>query len=57
MATDSDAAGGDGTLVHDCAKHQIQVIAGACPMMYGPGADFAHRCMRWMLKLTGGLPK
>ena len=34
----------------------ISVIAGACPMMFGPGADFGHTCMRWFLKLTGGLP-
>jgi hypothetical protein len=32
------------------------VIAGACPMMFGPDADFGHTCMRWFLKLTGGLP-
>jgi predicted CoA-binding protein len=38
-------------------KHGMTVIAGACPMMYGPGADFGHRCMRWMLGITGGLPK
>jgi uncharacterized protein len=40
-----------------CQEHGIGVIAGACPMMYGPGADFGHRCMRWLLGLTGGLPK
>ena len=40
-----------------CKQHGISVIAGACPMMYGPGADFGHTCMRWMLGLTGGLPK
>jgi hypothetical protein len=28
------------------------LIAGACPMMYGPGADVGHRCMRWVPKLT-----
>jgi len=39
-----------------CDEHDISVIAGACPMMYGEGADFGHRCMRWFLKLTGGLP-
>jgi uncharacterized protein len=39
-----------------CRQHDISVIAGACPMMYGDGADFGHRCMRWILKLTGGLP-
>ena len=40
-----------------CREHGIGVIAGACPMMYGPGADFGHRCMRWLLGVTGGLPK
>jgi predicted CoA-binding protein len=39
-----------------CRQHDINVIAGACPMMFGPGADLGHTCMRWLLKLTGGLP-
>ena len=39
-----------------CRQRGITVIAGACPMMFLPGADVGHRCMRWMLKLTGGLP-
>ena len=39
-----------------CREHGITVIEGACPMMYGEGVDFGHRCMRWMLGLTGGLP-
>jgi len=39
-----------------CLQHDISVIAGACPMMYGAGADFGHTCMRWILRLTGGLP-
>ena len=42
--------------VEYCRQHDIIVIAGACPMMYGDGVDFGHACMRWMLKLTGGLP-
>jgi len=42
--------------VEYCRQHDIRVIAGACPMMYGAGADFGHRCMRRILKLTGGLP-
>lgn len=42
--------------VEYCRAHDISVIAGACPMMFGPGVDFGHACMRWMLKLTGGLP-
>ncbi len=40
--------------VEYCRLHNISVIAGACPMMYG--GDFGHTCMRWLLKLTGGLP-
>ena len=39
-----------------CREHDIRVIAGACPMMFGSGVDIGHTCMRWMLKLTGGLP-
>ena len=42
--------------VEYCRQHDISVIAGACPMMYGDHVDFGHTCMRWMLKLTGGLP-
>ena len=42
--------------VEYCRQHDIRVIAGACPMMYGASADFGHTCMRWILRLTGGLP-
>jgi len=42
--------------VEYCRQHEISVIAGGCPMMYGDGVDFGHACMRWLLKLTGGLP-
>ena len=42
--------------VEYCRQHDISVIAGACPMMYGAGVDFGHTCIRWILKLTGGLP-
>ena len=42
--------------VEYCRQHDISVIAGACPMMYGAGVDVGHACMRWMLRLTGGLP-
>ena len=40
-----------------CKEKGIPVIAGACPMMYCKPVDFAHRCMRGILGLTGGLPK
>ena len=42
--------------VEFCRQHDISVIAGACPMMFGPGVDFGHTCLRLFLKLTGGLP-
>ena len=42
--------------VEYCRQHDISVIAGACPMMYGAGVDFGHACMRWILRRTGGLP-
>jgi predicted CoA-binding protein len=41
--------------VEYCRSHDISVIAGACPMMFGDGVDFGHKCMRWVLELTGGL--
>ncbi len=40
-----------------CRRNEITVIAGGCPRMFLPGADLGHRCMRWVLNLTGGLPK
>lgn len=43
--------------VEYCRQHNISLIAGACPLMYGEGADFGHMCMRWMLRFTGKLPK
>jgi predicted CoA-binding protein len=40
-----------------CRENGITVIAGACPMMYCAPVDFGHKCMRWMMKVTGGLPQ
>jgi hypothetical protein len=52
---------GEGSVSGDAVafsrEHQITVIAGGCPMMFLPGADVGHKCMRWVLSLTGGLPK
>jgi hypothetical protein len=39
-----------------CRQHDIKVIAGGCPMMYGDGVDFGHKCMRFVLGLQGKLP-
>jgi uncharacterized protein len=40
-----------------CREHSIRLIGGACPMMYVAPVDFGHRCMAWMMKMTGGMPK
>ncbi len=40
-----------------CHENGITVIAGGCPMMFCEPVDIAHKCMRWVLNLTGGLPK
>lgn len=40
-----------------CREHGIRVIPGGCPMMFCEPVDFGHKCMRWISKLTGGLPK
>lgn len=39
-----------------CDEHDISVIPGACPMMYGPHVDLGHACMRGVMRLTGKLP-
>ncbi len=46
-----------GRAVDFCRENGITAIAGGCPMMFIPTADIAHRCMRWILNLTAGLPK
>ncbi|MFQ5605644.1 MAG: CoA-binding protein [bacterium] len=43
--------------VQFCRENDIAVIPGGCPMMFCEPVDFGHKCMRWMLNLTGGLPK
>ena len=40
-----------------CRQHDISVIPGACPMMFGSGVDFGHRCIRWIQRLRGRLPQ
>lgn len=38
-------------------ENGITVIDGACPMMFCEPVDFGHKCIRWVMGLTGGLPK
>lgn len=40
-----------------CDDNDITVIPGGCPMMFCEPVDFGHKCMRWVLRLTGGLPR
>lgn len=42
--------------VEYCRTHDISVIAGACPMMFGEGVDFGHKCMKWYMNFTGTMP-
>ncbi len=37
-----------------CRENNITVIAGGCPMMF---FDTGHKCMKWVLGVTGRLPK
>ncbi len=34
----------------------MTVIAGGCPLMYDPTADFGHKCMRWIVGIAGKAP-
>ena len=38
-------------------QHDIEVIAGGCPLMFGPTSDPAHQVMRFVLTLTGKVPR
>lgn len=40
-----------------CREKGVRVIPGGCPMMFCGPVDVGHKCIRWMLKLTGGLPR
>ena len=37
--------------------HGLSVIHTGCPMMYYSPVDFGHKCMRWVLQLTGKIPR
>ena len=44
------------TTVNFCKENNISIIAGGCPMMFCQPVDFPHKCMRWILQLSGKLP-
>jgi hypothetical protein len=37
--------------------HGVTVIPGGCPMMHVDPVDVGHKCIRWVLRVTGGLPR
>ena len=38
-------------------RHGITVIEGGCPCMFDPTADPGHKAMRFVLTLTGNVPR
>lgn len=38
-------------------QHDITVIDGGCPCMFNPTADPGHKAMRFVLTLTGKVPR
>jgi predicted CoA-binding protein len=40
-----------------CRRHGMLAIPGACPMMYCAPVDAGHKCMRFVLRLSGKLPQ
>ncbi len=43
--------------VRYCREHEMSVVDGACPMMFAAPVGFGHACHRFVLRLTGSLPK
>jgi predicted CoA-binding protein len=35
----------------------MRVIRTGCPMMYVAPVDFGHKCIKWVLNLTGKVPR
>jgi len=40
-----------------CRNNNMAVIGGGCPMMYCAHADMGHRIIRWLMGISGSLPK
>lgn len=52
---------GEGSVSDDavaiCRARGVNPIVGGCPMMVLAPVDFPHKCLRWVLGLTGKLPR
>lgn len=44
----------DAEAVRLCQELGLAVIPGSCPMMFCEPVDVGHRCMRWVLRVSGG---
>ena len=40
-----------------CRDAGVAVLDGGCPMMFLEPVDVAHKCIRWVLGVTGKLPE
>jgi predicted CoA-binding protein len=40
-----------------CRENSIKAIPGGCPLMFVDKVDFGHKCIKWILGVTGSLPK
>ena len=45
------------TAVDFCRANGLAVIPGGCPLMFDPTADTAHKCIRFVLQMTGTVPR
>jgi len=43
--------------IERCRALGLTAIPGACPMMFCAPVDPGHRCMRFLSRITGGLPQ
>ncbi|MDX1630970.1 MAG: hypothetical protein R3234_03865 [Thermoanaerobaculia bacterium] len=40
-----------------CRELGLRAIPGACPMMHCDPVDSGHRCIRFLARITGNLPR
>lgn len=43
--------------VRECQVRGLSCIVGGCPLMYCEPVDPFHRCMRWVLRWAGRVPR
>lgn len=46
----------DPDIVRFCEDHGVQLVAGYCPFMFLPNAEFFHRAHGWVWNLIGYYP-